>query len=1141
MARRLWAGLVPVLVVVLVVPLALAGTPGSGGLVDVFDSKDRNVDARSGHVEPTAAQRDAVRALGATATWNEFGTPHSLIKHGGYLATGVSGADAVDAARNWVEANESLFRLDASSLGLRNDAELSRSDGHAVVFEQRFGGVSAAEGGLLTVGIEGSAADGWNVAYASSTITGDTALAAEPRLSPTDAWLRAATDAGLGASSGDVGAVKDDRGWSVFSVDGFSVPQRARRVAVPTPQDGVRPAWETLVVDGDHVAFQTFVDAATGAVLVRKDLVHYNHPPGDFFTGQVPATDAACAPDNGPWTVAQGEAVKSIQVSAAAVVTTNDIVLHLVRDGQVVASQDTVFSPETLVYEPDDGGAGTYHVRVCDFQDAHAWDAPRDYSGQIAFSAAGSGTVAPYPPKWKVFPAYPKLGTQTHPWNYPSDDTREVWCWESTVGDPPQQVPECDREVQNLASRVPWDYDPRLNAPTFTTRGNNAVSAESWTSPLTPGPYGFRPTSASREYVYPWDNTWFENQCVSTFTPGVSNDVSAAVTNLFVMHNRMHDWSYFLGFTERHWNAQDSNFGTGGTAERDPLLGDTQAGGQTGGAPSYLGRDNANMIPLPDGVPPITNMYLWQPIAGAFYSVCVDGDFDMAVIGHEYTHAISNRMVAGPDDGLSGPQAGAMGESWSDLVAVEHMNEYGVVTEGNPFAVGSYVTGDTKSAIRNYGMNYSPLNYSNIGYDITGPQVHADGEIWSAINYDIRRALNFKYDDEFPSSSRKLQIACAEGERRASRCPGNRRWIQIVFDAFLLMQSQVSMVDSRDAYLAADKMRFKGENQDLLWRVFANTGLGKDVSSNGNTDPDPIPSFAPLRGTATKVEFRATGDGGPDPRNVSFFVGDYEARTMPVADTDPDTPAERKVDLAPGRYHFIARAPGYGMVRFVRQVRKDTKLITVAMKPNLASQHNGAKATGDGVNLDKLIDDTEATNWASLTHVGTASGPTDVRGRYVIVDLAGGRHRIGKVHVSAMLRPADSSQTGDTGSQNRFSALRQFALEVCTASGKGDCTEPDDFRRFYTSRRKAFPAIAPRPKAPHLIMRAFDIPNVTATHVRFVVLHNQCTGTPAFQGERDNDPLSASHCPTGTSPVQLAQNTHQGNKVRAAELQVFAP
>ena len=63
-------------------------------------------------------------------------------------------------------------------------------------------------------------------------------------------------------------------------------------------------------------------------------------------------------------------------------------------------------------------------------------------------------------------------------------------------------------------------------------------------------------------------------------------------------------------------------------------------------------------------------MYLWQPIPAGFYAPCVDGDFDMSVIGHEYGHAISNRMVGGPNAGLSGNQPQAMGESWSDLMAI---------------------------------------------------------------------------------------------------------------------------------------------------------------------------------------------------------------------------------------------------------------------------------------------------------------------------------------------------------------------------------------------------------------------------------------------------------------------------------------
>ena len=121
-----------------------------------------------------------------------------------------------------------------------------------------------------------------------------------------------------------------------------------------------------------------------------------------------------------------------------------------------------------------------------------------------------------------------------------------------------------------------------------------------------------------------------------------------------------------------------------------------QAGAVSGGSPSYLGRDNANQITLNDGISPITNQYLFQPIAAAFYSPCVDGDMDTSVFGHEYTHLISNRMVAGPDSGLVGLQAGAMGESWSDLDAVEYLHENGYVpTDGeNPFAVGAYATGN---------------------------------------------------------------------------------------------------------------------------------------------------------------------------------------------------------------------------------------------------------------------------------------------------------------------------------------------------------------------------------------------------------------------------------------------------------------
>lgn len=156
-------------------------------------------------------------------------------------------------------------------------------------------------------------------------------------------------------------------------------------------------------------------------------------------------------------------------------------------------------------------------------------------------------------------------------------------------------------------------------------------------------------------------------------------------------------------------------------------------------------------------------------------------------------------MVGGPDSGVTGLQGGAMNESWADQSAVEYLNGNGLVptSNENPFAVGPYATGNKVSGIRNYAMNNSPLNYSDIGYDFVctsndlgicnSPegQVHADGEIWIATGYDIRQALIAKYNDEAPASDVNLQRRCANGGEYILHCPGNRRWIQIVFDAFL--------------------------------------------------------------------------------------------------------------------------------------------------------------------------------------------------------------------------------------------------------------------------------------------------------------------------------------------------------------------
>jgi hypothetical protein len=136
-------------------------------------------------------------------------------------------------------------------------------------------------------------------------------------------------------------------------------------------------------------------------------------------------------------------------------------------------------------------------------------------------------------------------------------------------------------------------------------------------------------------------------------------------------------------------------------------------------------------------------------------------------------------MVGGPDASLTGEQAGAMGESWSDLDALEYQHEYGLGPGrgANPWAEGPYVTGNKRRGIRDYPLDANPLNYSDVGFDVPGAEVHADGEIWNAVNYDIRRAMVQRYNASFPASDRARQVRCADGKVPLRSCPGNRRWI----------------------------------------------------------------------------------------------------------------------------------------------------------------------------------------------------------------------------------------------------------------------------------------------------------------------------------------------------------------------------
>ena len=1133
-------------VIIALVAIAFLAPITSFGQLNLWDAPQGlpNVDNRAGQVAPNGQQLAIVSSLGARAQWNKFGTIHTMLKYGGYLSTSLSG-DPVSAAREWIRANRALFRLSdqgVTNLELVSDGVMPYSQAHAVLFRQRFGNLAATQDGLINVAI----VDG-RVYHVWSSSAGDQAAPGAATLTPIQAWIAAAASINRFVPATDVLSAKVDKNnnWTVLKIAGFPQDQQVRLIALPTPLNGVRPAYEANVVFVQgHIAeaYTVFVDAQTGAILYRFNRTNWLVAPPEtqVFSGTyVDAPAPAVCGVKHPYTVPAGKL--RIAVFASAAVPTNDIVLKLWFDGPTPAdfddvllgSFDTGTSPEAGTYEP--GGAipaGIYKVQVCPFTPPTApASPPYNYAGTFTTDDSPVPNATVPEPKWKYFFANPLL-------DYTSTDVRKIGCWPLT-GDPIGAG--CDRDERNTASHAPWDFDFSANTFTSTTRGNNAQTAESWGSPLTPStPYTPTPAAGTRDYVFPWFNEWKTANingtpipattgkgCVppADHTSGNDADIDAAITHLFVTHNRLHDFSYFLGYTEVNSNMQLKNFGnTQPARENDPEIGNVQAGAISGGYPSYLGRDNANQITLQDGVPGITNQYLFQPIVGALYSPCVDGSMDVGIVGHEYTHGISNRMVAGPDAGLSD---GSLGESWSDQVAAEYLFEFGYVptVDEDPTAVGIYATQNKQVAIRNYSLANNPLNYSNVGYDTGGPEVHSDGEVWNAVNWDVRQALIDKYNAQYPYTDMVRQKACAEGKFNPENCPGNRRWIQLMFDAFLL-QGTTNMLIARDAMLSADVARFGGANQAEIWRAFAKRGFGKDATSGANNNGNPnFDSLIDTNEATITFQAIASDEGNAPVVDFKVYVGQFENRSRPIADNIGATATTETAKFVPGTYDLIVQAPGYGITRTSRTfVANQTATVVLSLQTNRASTTKGATSTVGGT---ALIDDTENTG-------AVISSTAPVAGKHFTVDLQGSTPvSVTGVNVSTAAGP---------GYGGRFTGVRKFEILTCDATNVATlgCTLDAHFAVKFTSADDAFPGDVPRPLQPNLNLRSFTVTPSMATHVRLRALTNQCTGQTRFHGDQDDDPNNNSDCLNSTTVDPVTGFGGQASVVRATELQVFS-
>tara|TARA_R110000787_G_scaffold43892_2_gene107514 strand:- start:97929 stop:100523 length:2595 start_codon:yes stop_codon:yes gene_type:complete len=201
----------------------------------------------------------------------------------------------------------------------------------------------------------------------------------------------------------------------------------------------------------------------------------------------------------------------------------------------------------------------------------------------------------------------------------------------------------------------------------------------------------------------------------------------------------------------------------------------------------------------------------------------LDGDLDNGIIAHEYGHGISNRLTGGPNNTSCLNNAEQMGEGWSDFFGLILTIEPGDQAEDargiGTFATGAPITG---GGIRNFpystDMAVNPHTYADVAG--TGGSVHAVGEIWATMIWDLNWALIDEYGFD-------ADLYNGTG--------GNNIAMQLVIDGLKLQNCSPGFVDGRDAIIEADEIANEGENRCLIWDVFANRGLGLNASQGSSS------------------------------------------------------------------------------------------------------------------------------------------------------------------------------------------------------------------------------------------------------------------------------------------------------------------
>jgi hypothetical protein len=395
--------------------------------------------------------------------------------------------------------------------------------------------------------------------------------------------------------------------------------------------------------------------------------------------------------------------------------------------------------------------------------------------------------------------------------------------------------------ADSQASPFGWhDTNGALGPDHTVTRGNNA---HAFTNTLTPAEFALGPLSDPETGYQPdpmgepdgGENLLFDFEVDFSKPPAVSKE--AAVTNAFYWANVAHDVFYRYGFDEPAGNFQANNYGRPGLA-RDQMQLKVQA----------LYANNAVYSGGADGASASISLEVWTPTSPAAVNGGAtqvrDSAFDTDIILHEYAHGVSDRLTGGPSATGCVNNAESPSEGWSDFLAMAltaREGEKGADARG----VGTYVMFDTPrtgKGVRQYPYSTSlavdPAMYDDL--KTPGPSIpqssqaetHDVGVVWASMLWDVYWELVDAHGFN-PDVTGHWSTG------------GNNLAIQLVIDGLKLQVCHPGFVDSRDAILAADRVRTGGANQCAIWRGFAKRGLGAGAQQGSSASTlDGTQSFA---------------------------------------------------------------------------------------------------------------------------------------------------------------------------------------------------------------------------------------------------------------------------------------------------------